>query len=136
MGAGLLELLDHLQLISGRALLVQQVDVLDAPIVKDKVVDVVVVNLAGLFNDALAGLVQPGFHKAQPFALGELNGVECLQLHTHVGQQGFGRVQTGEVFITLILQILNELSLQIAFALVALGNRPFPDVLVQDDEVL
>lgn len=64
-------------------------------IVKNKVVDVVVMNLASFLHDAIAGLVQPGFYKAQPFAIGELHGVERLQLGAHIGQQCLGRGQAG-----------------------------------------
>ena len=69
VGAGLLKLLDHLHLVAGDVLLVQQVDVLNAAIVKHEVVDIVILNLAGLLHDAVAGPVQPGFHKARPLTI-------------------------------------------------------------------
>ena len=53
MRASLLKLLDDLQLVAGDVLFVQQVDILDMPVVEDKVVNIVVVNLAGFLDDAL-----------------------------------------------------------------------------------
>ncbi len=136
MAASLLKLLDHLQLVAGDFFLVQQIDILDAPVVKNKIVDVVVVNFPGFLNDAVAGFIQPGFHKAQPFAVSKLHVIECLQLHAHISYQGFWIVQSGKVFITLILQILNELTLQIVFALIAFTDLPFLGVLIQNDKII
>ena len=89
----MLKLLDDLNLVAGNVLFVQQVYVLDAAIVKHEIVHIVVVNLAGFLNDAIAGLVQPSFHKALPLRLCKLHVVERLQLRTHIGQQGCRRVQ-------------------------------------------
>ena len=100
--ARLLKLLDDLHLVAGNVLFVQQIDVLDAPIVKHKVVDVVVVHLAGLFDNAIAGLVQPALYKALPFHIRELHGIERLQLLAHIGQQSLRRVQLWRVFVALI----------------------------------
>ena len=136
MAARLFELFDHLNLVAGDVLFIQQINVLDATIIEHKVVNIVVVNLAGFLDDAITGLVQPGFDKAQPFAVIELYVIERLQLHAHIGQQHLGRIQIETIFIALILQILNELPLQIVFALVALGYFPFPGVFIQNDKVV
>ncbi len=68
--------------------------------------------------------------------IGELHVVQRLQLSTRVGQQCFLRIQVGPELVTLILQINDQFTLEVAFALVAFGNLPFPDVLFQDDEVV
>src|SRR5690554_5731634 len=136
MAASLLELLDHLQLVAGQVGLVHQVNILDTTIVKHEVVDIVIVDLAGLVDDALAGPVQIGFDKTQPFTVAKLHLVQDLQLHTHVGQHGFQGIQVVQLLVTLIFQILDKLLLKIAFALVAFGNPQLLDVLVQHDEVV
>ena len=74
--ASLLKLFDHLHLVAGDVFLVQQVNVLDAPIVKNKVVNVIVVNLAGFLDDAVAGFVQKRFHKAKPLAISQLHAIQ------------------------------------------------------------
>ena len=66
---GLLELLDNLQLISGHVLLVEEVNVLDAPVIKDEIVDVVVVDFAGFVDDVVAWLVQVGLDKTLPLII-------------------------------------------------------------------
>ncbi|MNF59031.1 hypothetical protein D3C84_406110 [compost metagenome] len=85
VAALLLKLFDHLHLVADDVLLVQQVDVLNTPVVKDEVVNVIVVDLAGFLDDAVAGLVQPSLDKAQPLAIGKLHVIERLQLHAHIG---------------------------------------------------
>ena len=69
MTARLLKLADHLTLIARYILLIQQVDVLDAPVVENKVMDVVIVNLPGLVHDVVTGPIQIGFDEAQPLGL-------------------------------------------------------------------
>jgi len=45
---------------------IKQINVLDSAIVEYEIVDMVVVDLAGFFDDAVAGLVQPGFRESRP----------------------------------------------------------------------
>ncbi len=85
MCASLLELLDHLHLVAGDVFLVEQVDVLDVPVIENEVVDVVIVDLAGLIDDAFARFVEIGFDESQPFAIRELHVVQGLQLRANVG---------------------------------------------------
>ena len=133
--AGLFKLLDHLQLVASDGFFIEQVNVLDAPIVKHKVVDVVVVHLAGLLHHTVAGLVQPALYKALPLHVGERHVVERLQLHAHIGQQSLRRVQARRKVIALVLQVLNQLALQLRLGLVALGHLPVGRVLIQNNEV-
>ena len=66
MRASLLKLLDHLQLVAGLVAFVDQMDVLNPAIVKDKIMDVVILDLAGFVDDAFAGPVQIGLDEARP----------------------------------------------------------------------
>jgi len=75
LAARLFKLVDHLHPVAGKVILVHQGNVLDMAIVKDKVIDPVVVDFAGFFHHAVAGLIQPGFHKALPFPLRKLHMV-------------------------------------------------------------
>ena len=84
MAACLLELADDLAGVSQHVLFIEQVDVLDMAIVKNEIVDVVIVDLAGLFHDVVARAIQVGFHEARPFGVGELDVVQCLQLDAHI----------------------------------------------------
>ena len=92
VAARLLKLLDHLHLIAGNILFIQQVDVLNMAIVKHKIMDIVIMNLARFVDDAVAGPVQIGFNKALPLALKKPHIVQGLQLLTHIGQQLLRRV--------------------------------------------
>ena len=67
--ACLLKLVDDLHFIAGNIFFVQQINILDMPVIKNKVIDIIVVNFAGFFNDAVTGLIQPFRHKARPFLL-------------------------------------------------------------------
>ena len=65
----LLKLLDYLNLIASNVLLVEEANVLDATIVENEVVHIVIVNLAGFLDDSIARSIQPGLDKTQPFAI-------------------------------------------------------------------
>ena len=117
-------------------LLVGMANILDVAVVKNKVIDVIVMNLAGFVHKTVAGLVQPGFHKAFPLAIRKLHGVQDLQLRAHVGQQFFRRVEARSVLVALILQILNKLPLQVAFSLVAFNSLPVAYIRIENDEVV
>ena len=136
MAAGLFELPDHLQLVASQILFIQQLDVLDAAIVEHKIVDIVIVNLAGFIDAAFARFIEKSLHEAQPLAIGELHVVQRLKLRPHIGEQSLLRVQVGPIFEALVLQIDNEFPFQIPFALVAFRDHPFPSVFFQDDEMI
>ena len=135
MAALLLKLLDHLQLVAGNVLFVEQVDVLDAAIVKHKVQHIVVMHLACLVHDAFAGLIQPITHKALPLPIRKLHVVQRLQSYTHISQQLLWRVDAGHKLIALVDQVLNQLTLQRIFGLVALCRLPLWGVLVENNKV-
>ncbi|MNV89900.1 hypothetical protein D3C71_1842340 [compost metagenome] len=75
MAAALLKLLDNLHLVAGNVLFIQQVDILDAAIVKHEIMDIVIMNLAGFIDDAIAGLIQKNFNETRPFTFGKLHAV-------------------------------------------------------------
>ena len=79
-----------MQPVAGDIGLVEKGDVLDAAIIEDEIVDVVIVDLAGLVDDTVAWIVQIGADKALPFLIGKVDAVEVLQPHAHIGQHGFG----------------------------------------------
>ena len=93
MGAVLFKLLDHLQFVARHVLLIDQIDVLDAPVVKNEVINVVIVDLAGLIDNAVAGPVQICVIKSLPFIIRERDNVQRFHLHPHIGQHGVGRGQ-------------------------------------------
>ena len=68
MAASLLKLVDDLYLVAGDIIFVQQVNILDMSIVKDKVVYMVGMDLSGFVDDSIVGLVQPVRNKALPLA--------------------------------------------------------------------
>ena len=65
----LLELLDDLQLVTCHIALVEQVDVLDTAFVEDEIVDVIVMNLAGLVDDPVARTIEIGGNETRPFGI-------------------------------------------------------------------
>jgi hypothetical protein len=57
-------------------------------------------------------------------------------LHAHIGQQVDGSLDERGELVALIDQILDQLALQITFALVALCDLPLAGVLVKNYEAL
>ena len=55
--------------------------------------DVVIVDLAGLIDNAVAGSVQIGVIETLPFIIRERDIVQRFHLHPHIGQHGVGRGQ-------------------------------------------
>ena len=62
----LFELLDDLQLVAGDVSLIHKVYVLNTPIIKDKVVDEIIVDFAGFLNTAINRFIKPGTNEALP----------------------------------------------------------------------
>jgi len=105
MAACLLELADDLAGVPQHVLFIEQVDVLDMPIVKNEIVDVLISDLAGLFQNVVARAIKIGFHEAQPLGSGEQDVVERLQLDAHIRE---------------IREVIDQLPLQSILALVGL----------------
>jgi len=101
----LLELSDDLADVAQHVLFIEQVDVLDMPIVKNEIVDVLISDLAGLFQNVVARAIKIGFHEAQPLGSGEQDVVERLQLDAHIRE---------------IREVIDQLPLQSILALVGL----------------
>ena len=121
--SNLLKLVDDLHFISGNILLVGDIDVLNMPIVKDKIVNVVIVNLAGFINQRISRLVQIFLHKPIPFLIGKRHIIKGLNLHPGIREQSFGSRNVLAVFIALVHQILDKLFFKIRFGLIC--NRWF-----------
>ena len=111
VGAALLELLYYLELVAGNGVFIEQIDILNTAIVKDKIIDVVIVNFAGFIDDTIAGLIQITINKALPFGVIKLDIIERLQLHAGVGEHRCGGFKIGQKFIALADQVLNQLAL-------------------------
>ena len=63
VAACLLKLTDDLYLVTSNILFIQQVDVFNASVIKDKVMNVIVVNLASFIDNTVGGVIQPCIHK-------------------------------------------------------------------------
>ena len=50
--------------------------------------NIIIMNLAGLIDDTLAGFVQIGFDKPTPLVVRKLHVIKILQLRAHIGQHG------------------------------------------------
>ncbi len=98
--AGLLILVDDLQTVVVDILLVQKVDVLGCAVISFEYLDVVVLDLSGLFNNALVGVGEAFGKKSFPFASGKGVVVEKLKLSLQVRCQ-FGFIADLQVFISL-----------------------------------
>ena len=97
----LLKLINHLYFVAGNIRLVCQVYILNMPIIKHKVIDVITVYFLCFFNRAVALLVQIFLQKATPFRIGKNDIVECLQLVSRIAEQGVRRNKAGNIFVTL-----------------------------------
>ena len=109
--ARLFKLVDDLHLVSGNVLFVHQIDILNMPIVEHEVVDIIVLHLACLVHDAVAGFVQIFVQEALPFFIGEDGVVERLQLFAHIYQQSLWCYELWQIFIALVHQIFYQLTL-------------------------
>ena len=107
MAAGLFKLLDYLHLVADNVLFIQQVYVFNSAIIKNEVMDIVIVDFAGFIDDAVAGLIEEGLNKSLPFTIKKRYVIERLQLFAHIGEHGSRVIQGGQELITLIDQIFN-----------------------------
>ena len=132
--AGLFELTDHLQLVAAECLFVDEVDVLNAAIIEDKVEHMVVVNFSSFVDDGFVGAIEVGIDESSPFVVGEADVVEGLQLLADVVQQGLAATEIGAIFVALVSQVDDQFAFEVTFALIAFGDRRFACVSFQDDE--
>ena len=116
--AGLLKLRNDLHLVARDLLLIYQINILNAPVVKNKIVDVIVVDLTGFIDEAITRFVQIFFRKTRPFRIRKSYVVESLELGAHVGEHGGGCGQCTEVFVAVVLQVLDKFAFQTRFGLV------------------
>ncbi len=100
-----------------------------------EIVNVVIVDLTGLFHEVVTRAIQIGFHKARPLRIGELHVVQRLQLDTHVRQKLLRRVQAIKG-IAEIDEIVEQLPFQGILALVTLAELRVLVVAVEDDEAV
>ena len=83
--------------------------------------DKVVLYGVGLFQNAIVLVGQMNAEECLPIRIGKFVVIELLQLLAEVGNEGL-LVIDGEIFIALLLKLLNESILQHGFTLVV----PFP----------
>ena len=136
MGACLFKLLNDLQLVIANVRFVHQIDVLDTACIKNKIMDVIIMNFAGLVDQRIAGPVQVFGDKSRPFCICEGCVVEPLQLHPRIVQHRRWGGKTGQIVITLALKIGDQFPFQVCFVLIAVLWFPVPLILIENDEVL
>ena len=78
MAACLLKLLDNLHFISRNSFFVKQTDIFNMTIIKDKIVNIVAVNLAGFIDNAIAWSIYVLFLKTRPLSVGKLYFIKPL----------------------------------------------------------
>ena len=69
VAAGLGELIDHLQVVAGDVLLIDKVDILDVPIIKHKIADMIVMDFARFLDHVFRRPIKILKHEARPFAI-------------------------------------------------------------------
>lgn len=99
-------------------LLVDQRDVLGTAVVTPEDLDMILLELAGLFRDVLVGVRQLLREKPAPLVLAELNAIECFQLAPKISHQLFLAVDR-QILIALLCQKADKFPLQRGLALVA-----------------
>ena len=113
-------LVEHLQAIVVDGRFVDKADVHHAAVIAFQQLDVVDLDFAGLVEDALFGVRQTVMKEVLPLVFGKAHFVEQFQLQAQVVDQRLFVFDT-DVLITLVLQRLDEGTLQLRFALVILS---------------
>ena len=80
MSAGLLKLPDYLNLVPQQFVLVYKIDVLNMSVVKNKVKNIIVMNLARFVVHCVAGFIKISLNVAFPFAVKKVNIVQLFNL--------------------------------------------------------
>lgn len=106
------------------------------PIIKNKIMNMIVMNFAGFIGHTFAGLIQIGFNKTLPFSIRKCDSIQILQLCAQVGQHRFLRIQIRQKVITLVFKVTDKLPLQIRLALIALCGFPLSDIFIKDDKAI
>ena len=84
MSACLLKLPDYLNLVAKKLFIVYKIDVLNMSVVKDKIANLIVVNLARLVVHCVTGFVKVSLNVAFPFAVKKMNVVQLFNLGARI----------------------------------------------------
>ncbi|CAH0183788.1 hypothetical protein SRABI106_01161 [Rahnella aquatilis] len=133
--AGLLELLGDLHLVAHQILFINQVNVFQLAVIKSEVTNVVDMDFTGLVEAAVTRAVQVLLTEASPLPVVKRHTVQGLNLRPRVGQHRLLRGKRDKL-ISLIAQVLNQLALQVRFALVAVSGFPGFGIFIEDNEVI
>ena len=117
-GALLLHLIDNLHLVAADILLIPEIDILNMPVIKDKVVDIVIVQLSRPINQTFTGFIQIFIQKPHPLRICKDHLIKAFHLCTEIAQEGLRGSDVIQILIALLPQIPNQLFLQISLRLV------------------
>ena len=84
----MLHLIDDLHFVAADILLIPEVDILDMPIIKDKVIDIVIVQLPRPINQTFTGFVQIFIQKPRPLRICKHHMIKAFHLSTEIAQEG------------------------------------------------
>ncbi len=76
------------------------------PVVKNKIVDVVVMYFSCFFNKVVTWFIQILLHITSPFTICKHHIIQHLKLYSHICEHILNRVQIRWVFISLANQVL------------------------------
>ena len=105
-------------------------------VIKNKIMNIIIVNLAGFVDHRIVGIIQIGFDKAKPFGVKESHIVKRLKLNTNVGKQCFRIFDIRQKLISLIPQIGNQLPFQIRLGLIDCAGLFNFFILVKNNEII
>ena len=110
-------LVQHLQAVVVNVLFIKQIDVLGCAVVPFEYLHMVVLYLAGLFNNTLVFVCKGIGKEPRPFGVGERIAIQRLKLTAQIINKP-RLVRDAYVFISLPLKPLNKILLQLRFGLV------------------
>ena len=112
-------LVDDLQTVIMDALLVNKLNIFAFPVIPAEHLHIVLLNQAGLFENAGVGVCQHLVPETLPFAIRKAIAIQLFQLRPQIGNQ-VSLFMDGQVLITQFAEQADKLLFQVCFALVRL----------------
>ena len=114
-------LVDDLQTVIMDALLVNKLNIFAFPVIPAEHLHIVLLNQAGLFENAGVGVCQHLVPETLPFAVRKAIVIQLFQLRPQIGNQ-VGFLMDGQPFIAQLAQQPDKFLFQSRLALVAIGT--------------
>ena len=88
------------------------------PIIKDKIINIVVMKFSGTINQTVTGFIEVLIQEAQPLIICKNHIIQNFHLGLEISQKRLWGRQISKILVSLLAQVSNQLLLQVRLGLI------------------